>query len=71
MTLCPTPCCGGWIIEMDGSNYGFDSLPSGCKIDLQTATFPIFVKLDWQRAMNICSNNRIVIQRIVRYYPLD
>jgi hypothetical protein len=71
MRMCPSPCCGGWYIKIDTITYGFDSIPRDSNFDLQNTTFPIFVKLDWERALNQCSNNRITIHRIVRIYPPD
>jgi hypothetical protein len=63
MRLCPGPCCGGWIIKIKESFYGFDQLPAGSGIDLQTAKFPIKVKLDWN-TNGLCNNTRITISKI-------
>ena len=41
-------CCGGWLIKIDTVTYNFNELPAGSRIDLQTAIFPLKVKLDWQ-----------------------
>ena len=41
-------CCGGYYIEIDDdTTYNFETLPDGVDIDLNTAEFPIPVKLDW------------------------
>jgi hypothetical protein len=71
LSMCPSPCCGGWFIKIDTITYGFDSIPTNSNFTLENATFPIFVELDWERAKNICSNNRIVIKRIAKVYRND
>jgi hypothetical protein len=65
LRLCASPCCGGWIIKIKEYFYGFDQLPSGTGIDLQTAKFPIKVKLDWNTT-GLCNNTRITISKIKR-----
>jgi len=60
-------CCGdGWIISIDGEEQykTFDSLPAGSSIDLENASFPISVKLDWEEENNDCILNKIHINRI-------
>lgn len=60
-------CCGGWYIQIDNLTYEFDSLPDNSNINLQTETFPVFVKLDWQLSdKGGCPDKRITIQRIVK-----
>jgi hypothetical protein len=62
-TMCG--CCGGWIIFIEDVSYLIDSMPKESNIDLETETFPIKVKLDWQLVNNGCSVfNRITVQRI-------
>lgn len=64
--LCP--CCGGWFITIAGqpTTYRFDQLPTNSTIDLNTATFPISVKLNWTLMASACSNMpRITIESIV------
>lgn len=63
LRLCASPCCGGWIIKIKETFYGFDQLPPGSDINLQTAKFPIKVKLDW-KATGLCNNTRIIISKI-------
>ena len=57
------PCCGGWMITIDNSNYDFDNLPVDSGIDLESESFPITVKLDWKLITGGCPD-RIIIQRI-------
>ena len=60
-------CCGGWYIQIDNVTYEFETLPVGSNIDLQNATFPIMVKLDWQLSTkSACPDKKIDILRIVK-----
>jgi len=69
MRMCPSPCCGGWFIQIDSLTYEFDSLPHNSNIDLQNITFPVYVRLDWEFSDKFdCSTKRINIQRISRWY---
>jgi len=63
--MCPSPCCGGWFIEIDSLTYEFDSIPNNSNINLQKDSFPIFVKLDWKLSDKMdCPNKRIEILKI-------
>jgi hypothetical protein len=64
LRLCPGPCCGGWIIKIKETFYFFGELPSGSGIDLQTAKFPVKVKLDWSLIPGSCNDSRITISKI-------
>ena len=64
MRLCPSPCCGGWIIKIKETTYGFDQLSAGSGINLQMAKFPVKVKLDWSIIPGSCGNSRIIISKI-------
>jgi hypothetical protein len=58
-------CCGGWYILIDTTTYEFESLPLNSKIDLQSETFPLNVKLDWEISDRVaCPNKYITILRI-------
>jgi hypothetical protein len=58
-------CCGGYYIQIESVIYEFNSLPDNSNIDLQTESFPLFVKLDWQLAnLTGCPDTKIIIQRI-------
>jgi hypothetical protein len=60
-------CCGGYYIQIDNKTYEFETLPSGSNIDLQNATFPIMVKLDWQLSTKpACPDIKIDILKIVK-----
>ncbi|MGB8492159.1 MAG: hypothetical protein WCE64_13965 [Bacteroidales bacterium] len=63
--MCPSPCCSGWFINIEGLTYEFDSLPASSGIDLAKETFPMKVELDWQFSNTPdCPIKRITIQRI-------
>ncbi len=65
--MCPSPCCGGWFINIDSLTYEFDSLPNNSNINLQKEIFPLVVKLDWQLIdYSGCPDKRITIQRITK-----
>ena len=57
-------CCGGWIINIEGENYQFDSIPANSGFVLEKEPLPISVQLDWQLTPGSCPSNRITIQRI-------
>jgi hypothetical protein len=60
-------CCGGWFIKIDTTTYNFESLPSNSKIDLNSETFPLNVKLDWVKSDRVpCPNKFISILRIAK-----
>ena len=63
MTLCG--CCGGWIIDINGEEAGqrFSDLPQNSTIDLQNATFPLTVQLNWSDSNEYCGNG-ITIESI-------
>lgn len=73
MRMCPSPCCGGWNIQIDSLTYQFDSIPMNSNIDLPKDSFPIFVKLDWQLSnSSLCPGvGRIKILRIERVFLFD
>jgi hypothetical protein len=54
MTLCA--CCGGWVININGqeSEKRFSELPQNSNIDLQNATFPLSVQLNWSESDEYC-----------------
>ena len=59
-------CCGGYIIEIDGDDghYRFETLPENSTIDLETATFPLSVKLNWHTDRTCAELTYIVIEDI-------
>ncbi|HKJ44106.1 MAG TPA: hypothetical protein VKA27_18560 [Sunxiuqinia sp.] len=58
-------CCGGYFIAIDNdTTYNFESLPDGVKIDLNTAEFPIAVKLDWSLDRECGNTQYITISRL-------
>jgi hypothetical protein len=67
LRMCPSPCCGGWFIIIDGLIYEFDTLPVNSDINLEKETFPLAVKLDWELSVIIeCPTKRITIQKIAK-----
>ena len=74
MALCA--CCGDWKIIIDNMVYPanvllpfvhqFKFLPANSNINLETATLPLSVKINWSVDNNICNglNGRIVIDDI-------
>lgn len=59
-------CCGGYLIEINDSTYNFDMLPADSKIDLNTETFPLQVKLDWSNDRECGGIKYITISRIAK-----
>lgn len=45
--MCPSPCCGGWIIIIDSTNYTFSDFPQTSTIDPTTQKFPLQVEVVW------------------------
>lgn len=58
-------CCGGWIININGEDADkrFSELPQNSNIDLENATFPLSVQLNWSGSNEYCGNG-ITIQSI-------
>lgn len=75
MALCA--CCGDWKIVIDNMVYPininlpfiyqFKFLPANSNINLETATFPLNVKINWSIDNNTCNGDfgRIVIDDII------
>jgi hypothetical protein len=59
-------CCGGYFIEIEDSNYNFETLPSSSGIDLLKDTFPINVNLDWTFERDCGGIQYIEITKIVK-----
>jgi hypothetical protein len=57
-------CCGGYFIDINDSTYRFYELPESSDVDLINAIFPIYVKLDWTKADNVCLGDEIKVIRI-------
>jgi len=57
MTMCA--CCGGYYIEISGSNYHFnkDELPSG--FTFTNEQLPLKVELNWQNNAAVCKGSGI------------
>ena len=64
MSLCM--CCGGWFIEIDNTTYRFNKLPDHCDLNLENEIFPITVKLDWEKEINLCLGDEIIIKRMAK-----
>jgi|WetSurMetagenome_2_1015567.scaffolds.fasta_scaffold1413619_1 hypothetical protein len=63
-TMCA--CCGGWFIDIDSVSYRIVSIPDEFVMQMNTATFPMEVFLDWKRETSGCPQtfNRITVSRI-------
>jgi len=58
-------CCGGWFVEIRDTLHRFDLVPDGCTIDLNTATYPLKVKLDWKKKEQLCLGDEIVVSKMI------
>jgi hypothetical protein len=54
-------CCGGWFISINNSVYEFWTPPTSTNIDLEHATFPMYVKVGWQKTEKGCRSNLITV----------
>jgi hypothetical protein len=63
-TMCA--CCGGWFITIDSLQYRIVSIPETSGLDLNNATFPLAVYLDWKPEASGCGEvfKRITVSRI-------
>jgi hypothetical protein len=62
---CPSPCCGGYFIEISGKVYQFEKseLPKG--FTFRDNELPLRVELKWKSVPVDCTEaRRISIQRI-------
>jgi hypothetical protein len=57
-------CCGGYLIKINNSTYRFRDLPEQNNINLENASFPIEVILEWKKHPNPTLCNEIIILRI-------
>ena len=59
-------CCGGWFIRLDGQEelYNFRELPENSDINLDGASFPIKVNLNWSEDTLITCGSWIIIEDI-------
>ena len=64
MLMCPTKCCSGTYIEINGTRYLFEQLPPGSAIDLTSSTYPIFVDVNWKPIEGCSSPQTIEITAI-------
>ena len=59
-------CCGGWFMEIDNMTYRFYNIPENSNIDLEKATYPINVELNWEPKSVQCMGDEIVVEELVR-----
>jgi len=57
-------CCGGWFIEIDKDTLRFQQLPEGSTINLNDATYPVEVYLDWHYPDPQCMKDQIIVTRM-------
>ncbi len=60
-------CCGGYLININDSTYRFFQLPEQNNINLENASFPIGVILEWKKHPNPTLCNEIIILRIEKF----
>ncbi len=62
MRLCPSPCCGGFFIEIEGVTYLASELPQD-NLDITNITYPLPVYLDWEIINDNfeCGGDRILV----------
>lgn len=61
-------CCGVWLINIDDHILKFIELPENSNLDLDNATFPLKVKLNWKYVDELkCSREKIDVLEIVKY----
>lgn len=48
-------CCNGYWLTVEDTAYLFQDLPKGSDIDLENATFPIPVKVDYYQPSDSCT----------------
>lgn len=58
-------CCGGWFILVKDTVRRFDQVPVGCVIDFSTITYPVKVKLDWQKKDTLCIGDEIIVSKMI------
>lgn len=63
-------CCGGWLVEIDSDTYRFNVLPEGSNINLEEATFPLEVLLNWSKDQNGCLGDEIIVHEI-NFKPIN
>jgi hypothetical protein len=65
MTMCA--CCGGYFIDINNTRYRFNPDSVTSSLNLNTATFPLDVDLEWVSIVGPCDNfNWSTIQSIRR-----
>lgn len=57
-------CCGGWFIKIDNDTLRFGNLPQDSNIDLQIESFPLEVRLNWEKSSFQCLGDEIIILKI-------
>jgi hypothetical protein len=57
-------CCGGWFVKIDTATWRFYDLPSNSGFNLDTATFPLSVQLDWKKKDSACLSDEIIVLKI-------
>ena len=61
---CPSPCCGGWYIEINKNIYRFFVLPENNNLNLENESLPIDVLVSWRKYKNGCLGDEILIDYI-------
>jgi len=59
------PCCGGYFIDIEGTQYHFEKSGLPCNFTFDDDQFPLNVELDWKPKTAGCSDyNWIEISKI-------
>jgi hypothetical protein len=57
-------CCGGWYIIIKDDTLRFGNLPQESNIDLQIESFPLEVRLNWEKSSFQCLGDEITVLQI-------
>ena len=60
--MCPTICCGGWFIDIEGESYHFLEFPANSEFSVDdTDSYPVSVKLDYETSEECWENSISII----------
>ncbi len=59
-------CCGGYLIEIDGESniYNIITLPEGNDLNIDNASYPLDVRLNWDQNVSRFCSNQITVSAI-------
>lgn len=56
--LCYYPCCGGYLIQIDGNQYHFEKAELPENFSFEENQLPLEVDLDWELKSVVCSETK-------------